>query len=207
MANYNPAAYQPTAPQPIPQRSNRSSSASLRYDPNLAMGPQQAGQSPQGHPAYGSTPPNHGATPPYADNHYTTRGSYSQPPPPSVPAIPEQAQPRSYPHAHFTPALDDGSHRRSQEDPRRSSHGSHPSRPSHDSRRHSNSTRHRHSEEHRHHHPRHSHDDRYDGEEQEEGQRHRKRKRKDKERRPTIGDTLYSVFGTIKDALGPRDKY
>ena len=25
--------------------------------------------------------------------------------------------------------------------------------------------------------------------------------------RPTMGDTLYSVFGTLRDALGPRDRY
>jgi len=83
---------------------------------------------------------------------------------------------------------------------RRHSYSSQVSRHSHDSRRSRDSKRSRHS--------RNSVDGRYDG-----GEAHKHKHKHEHvqhpnrtNERPTMGDSLVSMFGLIKSALGPRDK-
>jgi hypothetical protein len=213
MTQYIDPNYQQPRPEP---RSRQASTASMKYVPESYGGPPavQPPPPPQGYfdaarprgPSFGNQPvPSFPPQPnPYAPAPavYTPNArlhpSYTPGGPPQ-PQYPTNVDQDGYMQPPAAPRRHSHSSQHSQQ-----SHYSHHSRKSHDSRRSKHST----------------HSSGRDRRSSEGGERRRSRdsRRSQGERdmapvkrvkthRPSWGDSIYSVFSVIKDALGPRDKY
>lgn len=229
MASYNPADYVPGPPPPATGRPRGNPGADgyrprtyshpppNQPDPNL-LGPQQQ---PYAAPA----PYPQQAPFPQPDN-YRPDGYVPAPHPaqayaqPQYPPVTEQRADGYDPREDYN--------RRPSYSSQRSGH-SHHSRRSHDSRRsrdsrrshrshHSGDDRHHHhhhrdhepGERHHRHHHRHFSDDvpsDLSSEEHYHTRDGKTSKKKNSEKRPTVGDSMWSVLSVFKSALGPRDKY
>lgn len=210
MSSYPPPggiyqAQQPPHARPESNRTRTNSSTADRYRPRAysnppptqpepsLLGPYQQPYPPQQQPPYPQQPhyapaqnplpmpqPAQSFQPPLSSAVHSRHDSYTRPPPP--------------------PLMDDYGRRPSYASQR--SRHSYESRHSHDSRHSRDSRRSRHSK--------HSS---YDDSDREERRARRRRKEKQSSHpnrtneRPTMVDSIYSMFGLLKSALGPRDKY
>jgi hypothetical protein len=183
---YRPRTYSnPPPTQPDPSLLGPHQHPYAPPDPSLY--PQQPQPQPP-YPQQGIYPQTHAQTPiPMPVPMPVPQPSYLNPPKSILKSTPRHG---SYDHAHDRPPMDEDSSRRH-------SYSSQVSRHSHDSRRSHDSKHSRHS--------RHSGDDKHH-----DGHSHSHGSKKDHphrtNERPTMGDSLVSMFGLIKSALGPRDK-
>lgn len=205
--------YQPEKPstlRPGNNRARRDSATAEKYrprkdshssprqpDPRL-RGPHQHSYAPPDPSIY---PTERRRQPPYPQNTGSPNGPIPMPQPAPVPSHPNPPRATLRPssrHNSYTearpPPEDDYGRRLSHSSQR--SHRSHRSHGSHDSRHSHGSKRSRHS--------RHSADERH------QGRPHHDRPKRDHPKRtnerPTLGDSLVSMFDLIKSALGPRDR-
>lgn len=226
MSSYIPPAgtYQPEQPSQLRQEPNRArtnSATAERYRPRtysnpppsqpdpILLGPHQHPYTPPDPSFYPQQPHQH---PPYPEQtaYPQTQAPIPMPQPAIgiagiVPSYPNPPGPSSrhssYAHSHPTIqptqslGVDEDSSRRHSYSSQHSRH-SHDSRHSHESRVSRDSKRSRHSK--------HSVDDRHEGKAHGHGLKKEHPNRTNE--RPTMGDSLVSMFGLIKSALGPRDK-
>jgi hypothetical protein len=204
--NSNVASYGSTSYPPPPMTRSRGSSTTSRYTPDAYKTPDQLAQPPMSN---GYPFPN--GVSPQRPSPLTSMQSQGPLPGQMIPP-----QNTLHPAAAANPPYPTGDRelpmpsRPYDEMERRHSASSQHSRRSHDS--------HRSRDSHRSHKSHHSH--RTSSEEPEKRHRHHERERRrsdsyyDKKpvkradtHRPTIGDSIFSLFGTLKGALGPRDKY
>jgi hypothetical protein len=219
MSSHLPPAgtYQPQQPstlRPDTNRSRANSATAERYRPRTYSNPPPTQPDPtllgphQHH--YAPPDPSLYPPPPQQQPPYPPDLAYPTTQAPVVPIPMPQPAP-SYPNPpNPTPALGTASRRSSYVQPRppmdygddedghRHSYSSHHSRHSHDSRRSHGSKGSRHS--------RGSLDGRYDDKASSHKLDSKREHRHRTNERPTMGDSLVSVFGLIKSALGPRDR-
>lgn len=198
-------AYQPQEVRPGTNRTRTNSATADKYrprtyshppptqpDPHL-LGPQQRPYAPPDPSVY---PQTQARQPPYPEHPGYANGPLPMPqpaPPQSYPNPPTPSFGPSSRHSSYTdarPPLEDDYGRRPSYSSQRS-HRSYDSRHSRDSRR-SRHSRHSVAEERR--------------ESKSHGDRARKDHPKRTNERPTMADSLVSMFDLIKSALGPRDK-
>ncbi|TKA25039.1 hypothetical protein B0A54_17458 [Friedmanniomyces endolithicus] len=221
MASYEQPHYQPQydqqylPPSPPAVRSRGNSTASARYIPEAYQPrPQQAPPSHQQSPGY-----------PYPYGLPTSRVSpttpmssyrgYPDSPPQHTPLEhtlhPHSASRPPYPTSNTDPYITTASRPIHEAHERRPSHSSQRSRKSHDSHRshQSHRSRHssddgrerdRHSHEHEHTHHQHHHDKR-EGTHRRHSEYDGKALKRHETHRPTLGDTIYSLFGGLKSYL------
>ncbi|KAK5170271.1 uncharacterized protein LTR77_004858 [Saxophila tyrrhenica] len=218
-SNLQPPTPQPSAPMAIPSRGQ---------PPPPALGGQPIqGTPPVPNAAYYGTPMSQpvGPTPPVANaNYYGSSPGYFGPQTPQLhpgyPGFPSSGPPTFQPQAYRPQVAQNASYPgQAPVDPNGYMRPVDPRRPSASSThsRHSGKSRHSHGRRDSHQPRRRHSEDSYDDDDMTHDERRERDRRhsagpevkpvkRTKTHRPTLGDSVYSMFGVIKDALGPRDK-
>ena len=221
MASYNQAEYQPPRPEAYPRQASNASMN--RYVPDSYGGP-AASQPPPPQTSYDYAPsrPRGPSLGEYQVPSYPPQQNYGPSPGmqapnnqlhPSAAIFPPQGPP--YPQT----GVDADGYMQAPNNPRRhSATSTHSQRSHHSHHSHRSGKSHHSHDSRRSQHSRHSdrdvnRDRRSEDERRRSRESRHSREEKDLElkrrntHRPSWGDSIYGIFGVIKDALGPRDKY